>query len=733
MSSKNIQQYSALSFCKVRYKSKRPFEEDWVNKPYSWEQIQEHRQVETNFGVLCGYNGLIVVDCDEQELIEAVHAGLPETFEVQTGSGGTHCYYFCPEVTKKIVLQNEVKHYGEVQAKGAQVVAATSIHPNGNEYKIFKDVPIQTITLMQLMDCVGLFVKRRGEERAVVENSKFFGDDDIKAISITSVVDTLGLKRHKNGELYGSNPWHGSSTGQNFWVNTSKNVAHCFRCDTGLGIAQCIALNEGIIKNCSDDMGPDGFRKVIDIAVEKYGLKRRKVDVEKIYDFIKGVVEANKAKGEEYPGGKDDLSISHKLMLFVERYHKKRPFYYDDAGMWWIWCSKNKMWTITDDIALLLDIHKSEAYDVIESKSKNEVITAMKLIGRMNKPIDIPLSWVQFKNGIIDIDNGDKIIQPSNRYFTLNAIPWNIGQIEDTPTLDKLFEEWVGKDYVRLLYEMITYSILPQYPLSRIFCLFGAGSNGKSTYLEILSKFLGGHNITSTELDLLTTNRFEVTKMHKKLACIMGETNLSELGNSAIIKKLTGRDPISFEYKYAKRQIDERNYAKLFVATNNLPPTLDKTVGFYRRWIVIDFPKQFADKRDIIKEIPDSEFEALAKKSIRILKELLANREFTNEGTIEQKIQRYEDRSDPLEKFIKEFCDLDDPNGIIFKFEFEKRLNQWCEQNRFRHMSEITILKKMKDKGVVQEKKPMEWSGLKQDSPEKRYIRAWCGIKWKTN
>ncbi|KKK82765.1 hypothetical protein LCGC14_2800130, partial [marine sediment metagenome] len=46
------------------------------------------------------------------------------------------------------------------------------------------------------------------------------------------------------------------------------------------------------------------------------------------------------------------------------------------------------------------------------------------------------------------------------------------------------------------------------------------------------------------------------------------------------------------EFK-GKDIFDFRNYAKLIMATNSLPPTGDKTEGFYRRWKIIDFPKQF--------------------------------------------------------------------------------------------------------------------------------------------
>jgi phage/plasmid-associated DNA primase len=197
------------------------------------------------------------------------------------------------------------------------------------------------------------------------------------------------------------------------------------------------------------------------------------------------------------------------------------------------------------------------------------------------------------------------------------------------------------------------------------------------------------------------------------------------MSKTSVLKKLTGGDFIGFEYKN-KTPFEAMNYAKILISTNNLPTTTDKTVGFYRRWSIIDFPNQFTEKRDILKDIPDEEFENLAFKCIKILKELLVTREFHNEGTIEERTKKYEDHSDPLEKFIKEFT-VEDANGKIWKFEFEKRLSEWCMENRHRHMSEVAIGKKMKEKGVEQAQYMSDWL----IDGQKKLLRAWSGMQWK--
>ena len=175
----------------------------------------------------------------------------------------------------------------------------------------------------------------------------------------------------------------------------------------------------------------------------------------------------------------------------------------------------------------------------------------------------------------------------------------------------------------------------------------------------------------------------------------MGETNFSEINKTSIIKKLTGQDLIGFEYKN-KNPFEGNNYAKILIATNNLPTTTDKTIGFYRRWCIIDFPNKFSEGKDILDEIPDEEYKSLALKSITILKDLLEKRKFHKAGTVEERMEKYESKSDFLQKFLEEFIE-EDVDGWISKADFRKKFGEWCLENRHRQMAENTLSKKLKE------------------------------------
>jgi len=410
----------------------------------------------------------------------------------------------------------------------------------------------------------------------------------------------------------------------------------------------------------------------------------------------------------------------------AESFLEDNPLFYDKSGMFWKWDFEKCCYEITDDVDILNQISDELEIDTINSKARMEILNSLKQEGRKKIPEDIKPTWIQFKDKIVDIITGERF-DATPKYFVVNPIPYELHKenLEKTPIIDRIFEEWVGKKYIKTLYEILAYCLIPSYPIHRLFCFIGGGLNGKSKFLELLRKFIGEYNCCSTELDTLLISRFEITRLHKKLVCQMGETDFEEMSKTSIIKKLTGGDLIGYEYKN-KNPFEELNYAKILISTNNLPTTTDKTIGFYRRWLIIDFPNRFSEKKDILEEIPEEEYESLALKSIIILKELLSKRSFYNEGSVEDRMEKYESKSDFLRKFLEEFTE-ENVNEYITTADFRKRFGSWCDSNKHRKMDDGTIGKKLKEKGIERSRKYFSW--MNDNRGGQLYV--YQGIKWK--
>ena len=381
----------------------------------------------------------------------------------------------------------------------------------------------------------------------------------------------------------------------------------------------------------------------------------------------------------------------------VENFWEEQPFYFDSSKIFWLWDKENFKWIRSDETDFCNLIYEKLGIETISSKSKGELTEAFRQVGRKHKPEDVEKTWVQFKNKIYDVKNGE-CFDASPKYFITNPIPWSVGEIEDTPTIDKFLSEWVNKKWVETLYQIIAYNISSDKFMQRIIGLCGGGSNGKGTFIKLNYKFLGEENCVSSEIKNLSQDKFEPAVLYKKLLCVMGEVSYDDLKNTNQLKKLGGEDKISFQFK-GKTPFTDDNTATCCCQTNSMPITPDKSIGFYRKWLLIDFPNQFKQvKENLIEKIPDAEFENLAKKSLRILKELYNDPKFINEGDFNERMKRYEERSNPVMRYVEDYCEEQVGKNLPLRV-FSNICNQYLKIKHLRIMSAIQIGKILREEG----------------------------------
>jgi putative DNA primase/helicase len=354
---------------------------------------------------------------------------------------------------------------------------------------------------------------------------------------------------------------------------------------------------------------------------------------------------------------KRNIKINFMVQNFlqnVEEFYEQQPFFYDKSGQFWVWDLQKKRYVETDEVDLMnaLENGFNLSGQTINSSTKGQYMEAFKRVGRKNIPEELPIEFIQFNSFLYNIKTDEKK-EITPEYFLTNPIPWDLGESEDTPIMDQLFEQWVGVENKKTLYEIIAYCLYRGYPIHSIFALVGSGRNGKSQYQKVILKFLGAENVSSTDLDILLDNRFESIKLYKKLAAQMGETNFGVMKKTSLLKRLSGGDLIGYERKNQK-PFDDYNYAKLLINSNALPSSYDTSEGFYRRWFIVDFPNGFTEGQEVFLTIPDVEYCNLAKKCIPLLKELLSCGHFSSQGSIEERRLKYVQHSNPFGLFLEQ-------------------------------------------------------------------------------
>lgn len=260
-------QEESFRFVPILNGHKKPEGKNWnteANYPFGHPVLAGYLAEGHNYGVLTGVGGLVVLDIDDLARLEAlgIIGKLPETFAVRTGRGRLHLYYICPDLKQKIILEDpELKdsvgdplHLGELQALGQQVVGPGSIHPNGNLYEVIKDLSIAAITkgdLLQILSPLEQACAAEAEHAKKARTRKSCTSSLGDLIPIDQVAWPTDIKELCGSEVRGSHPLHGSKSGKNFAVNTSKNCWHCFRHKSGGGPLEWIAVMKGII-SCAE-------------------------------------------------------------------------------------------------------------------------------------------------------------------------------------------------------------------------------------------------------------------------------------------------------------------------------------------------------------------------------------------------------------------------------------------------------------------------------------------------
>ena len=199
-------QSDCFGFVKLSGKTKKPFEKEWQNKPYTYEGIQSWIEKGHNYGVLGGHGDLVVIDADTNEIDKVVKDELPPTFTVRTPLKGHHYYYICKDIKNKIVLTKDKKRYGEIITKGSQAVGAGSIHPDtGTEYEVVNDIEITEISQKDINTYLAEYIPSEnvdGEFDKLIEEygEPYYCKKDV----VSSINESFwaGLHNDKNIQLY---------------------------------------------------------------------------------------------------------------------------------------------------------------------------------------------------------------------------------------------------------------------------------------------------------------------------------------------------------------------------------------------------------------------------------------------------------------------------------------------------------------------------------------------------
>lgn len=288
-----------------------------------------------------------------------------------------------------------------------------------------------------------------------------------------------------------------------------------------------------------------------------------------------------------------------------------------------------------------------ELYPGIKKSQRAEVIDYIRIqrnIPRENLKVEPYI--INLKNTRLDVRD-NRMIDFDPNVFEFLRVPVEFNPAAYSEDLDKMLKKVFCNDreLMDLFEEMLGSCLIKNCRFQKAFMLTGGGSNGKSTVLNLIKKFLGEENYSSLELDKIT-ERFNLVQLENKLANVGDDINNVTLKDTGTIKKLFSGESVSVERK-GENAYTIKPYATHIYSCNEIPKSFDKTNGFYRRWCFIGFNATFSrHDPDFDPMIEDkistpTALSHLLNLALNGVKRLLENGKFSEPESVKNALEEY--------------------------------------------------------------------------------------------
>lgn len=351
-----------------------------------------------------------------------------------------------------------------------------------------------------------------------------------------------------------------------------------------------------------------------------------------------------------------------------------------------------------------IDIEKIMIKEIpsLKASQRKEVILQLNLI--CDDKVISPSKYIAFRNGILNVESGD-LLPFSTEYIITNKIPWDFNRYAYDELADKTLNKIAcGDKQIRMIIEeMIGACFYRSQTLEggKAFILTGTGSNGKSTVLEVIRRILGENNYSSLDLKNLD-DRFSTVRIFGKLANIGDDISDEFISDVSTFKKIVTGDEIEAEQK-GQPKFDFKPFCKLLFSANSIPRIKDKTGAAQRRLLIVPFNANFSKKDDDYdpeirsKLTNQSAIEYFINLGIQGLQRVLDNKQFTPSEKVEQELEDYAEKNNPVKTFIKDCEEMEvmiahEPVVKVFE-----KYREYCIRNGFTALAMNEFSRQMKN------------------------------------
>jgi putative DNA primase/helicase len=296
--------------------------------------------------------------------------------------------------------------------------------------------------------------------------------------------------------------------------------------------------------------------------------------------------------------------------------------------------------------------------------------------------------FLQCENGTVHLSGECEFLGGNQGYMIKQSTRINYEPDAKCPRWERFIQEIFDsdQDLISFVQRAIGYTLSGLVKEQVFFLLWGGGSNGKSTLLEVLRCILG---------DYAKNARFEVflrkwgngqsndlARLHDARLVTASEANPSRALDEETIKSITGGDTVTARFLY-QESFEFQPMLKLWLAVNHKPKVKDTSHAFWRRVLCIPFEVQFESENmdsNLLNELL-SELEGILNWALRGFEQYV-NQGLDPPAAVRNMTKEYRSESDIVSQYKEErLREIDNKDMNIAAKLLYTDFKDWFEAN----------------------------------------------------
>ena len=300
---------------------------------------------------------------------------------------------------------------------------------------------------------------------------------------------------------------------------------------------------------------------------------------------------------------------------------------------------------------------------------------------------------VKLRNGVIVEDN---VVE-----YDCGFTPFFLDVSYDPTAYDKNVDDFINficcnrKDMRTVIEEILGHILLVNKFPHKIFFLTGSGANGKSTFVEMITKFTGE---LSSHVDIANfDDGTSLASLVGKVVNVADDVDAIYLEKSKNLKTMASGNTVGARAIYSQ-PITLKNTATLIFTANEPPVFKDKSDGIGRRLVIIPFENKVKERIYNLDELlsTDNAKSYILNLALAGVKRIYDNKlEMSTSETIETATKQYYLDNDSVMAYLNDYPAIDNnPVATIYE-----AYTEYCEDSNLKAVSLNKFSRRLKSLG----------------------------------